>query len=189
MSELRNYLSNAYYSHTCSGHEALGSKWYSQFTSPLRKYMDVVVHRLLNKEYVEDLHYLCQYSSAIERLLKIKVDSSMSSYFLDKLQYFVSGEHELTVRLLKLNSRHLILSTDQDFFLFVLLPADSGITSVNSNILDQFLTVLKANSESKIKIFKVLKDKKDINIIFSPSNEIKSSGVSKFIKAKILFFE
>ncbi len=188
MSELRNYLSNAYYSHTCTGHEALGTKWYSQWTSPLRKYMDVVVHRLLNNEYVEDLHYLCQYSSAIERLLKIKIDSSISSYYLDKIQLYINNGHELKVGILKQTSRHVILSTDLDFFLFILLNG-STINDKETDMINQFLDDLKENSPLNIQLHKVSRDKKDINLVFSPTNESRQSFISRFIKAKIIFLD
>ena len=188
MSELRNYLSNSYYSHTCTGHEALGTKWYSQWTSPLRKYMDLVVHRLLNKEYVEDLHYLCQYSSAVERLLKIKIDSSLNTYFIDKINSIIGIDKEILVSLLKSTTKHMILSTDQDFFLFVLISEISA-NSVMKSEMEGFINYITSNPSTKIKIKNLIKDKKDLNIYFSYVDNNKPKSLDELIKAKLIFLD
>jgi hypothetical protein len=86
--ELRRYLSNAYYSHNCYGYESLGTHFYTHFTSPMRRYVDLLVARLaLNSDlYIDNLTGILQYLSALERFSKIKVDS----YAIQQQQRIIS---------------------------------------------------------------------------------------------------
>jgi ribonuclease R len=68
-------MPKAYYSTKNVGHYGLGFEYYSHFTSPIRRYPDVMLHRLLeakleNKTYSnkDELEFLCQHSSDMERL-------------------------------------------------------------------------------------------------------------------------
>ena len=114
------------------------------------------------------------------------IDSSVSSYYLDKLQLYINNGHELKVSILKQTSRHVILSTDQDFFLFILLHV-SSINNKEIELINEFIDDLRANDSLNIKLHKVTRDKKDITIIFSPTNETKSTFIPRFIKAKLIF--
>ncbi len=68
-------MPKAIYSTKNVGHYGLGFEYYSHFTSPIRRYPDVMLHRLLDaklngKTYStkDELELLCKHSSEMERL-------------------------------------------------------------------------------------------------------------------------
>ncbi|MCW3078135.1 MAG: rnr [Bacteroidetes bacterium] len=68
-------MPKAIYTTKNAGHYGLGFEFYTHFTSPIRRYPDVLVHRLLNarlhgKVYSNqnDLEFLCKHSSEMERM-------------------------------------------------------------------------------------------------------------------------
>ena len=73
-SMLLRCMQKAVYDKTNIGHFGLGSKCYTHFTSPIRRYPDTTVHRLLRKY-----------------LFKNQIDKDTINYIDDKLVYI--GEH------------------------------------------------------------------------------------------------
>lgn len=58
-------MSKAYYSVTNMGHFGLGSECYTHFTSPIRRYPDLIVHRflkkyLVNQDFEDEMEFLVQ---------------------------------------------------------------------------------------------------------------------------------
>lgn len=66
-------MSKAYYSTNNIGHFGLGSKCYTHFTSPIRRYPDLIVHRFLKKYLVEN-----DFSDEMEYLIQCADNSSIT---------------------------------------------------------------------------------------------------------------
>jgi len=72
-------MQKAYYSPECLGHYGLAFKYYCHFTSPIRRYADLLVHRTIknqihlgeffsiDREYNSFLDYACKHVSVTER--------------------------------------------------------------------------------------------------------------------------
>lgn len=68
-------MAKAVYSTNNIGHYGLGFRYYTHFTSPIRRFPDLIVHKLIydyvnnieNKISIEDLDEICNHSSARER--------------------------------------------------------------------------------------------------------------------------
>ncbi len=103
-------MMKAIYSPENLGHFGLGFKYYTHFTSPIRRYPDLVVHRLL-KEYAEgiegkrlqeintEIKEICKHSSSQERLamdaerqsVKIKQVEWIAGHVDEEFEGIISG--------------------------------------------------------------------------------------------------
>jgi len=101
-------MAKAVYSIKNIGHFGLGFKYYTHFTSPIRRYSDLVVHRLLHSysqkktgvDYsLEHLREICEHISACERnaieaerrSVKIKQVEYLKDKIGDKFNAVISG--------------------------------------------------------------------------------------------------
>jgi len=89
-------MAKAIYSTKNIGHYGLGFKYYTHFTSPIRRFPDLIVHSLINKfcnEITwkgigqEDLEEICEHSSAQERNA---VNAERLSVKLKQIEYMKS---------------------------------------------------------------------------------------------------
>jgi ribonuclease R len=86
-------MAKAVYSIDNIGHYGLGFKYYSHFTSPIRRYSDLVTHRLLysylrtgNQNFYgrDELEEICEHISSTER---IAMDAERTSIKLKQVEY------------------------------------------------------------------------------------------------------
>ena len=89
-------MQKAYYSTSCEGHFGLALKYYCHFTSPIRRYPDTMVHRLLTKyaqggRSANEKHYeeLCEHCSDMEQIAqnaeRDSIKYKMVELMVDKL--------------------------------------------------------------------------------------------------------
>jgi ribonuclease R len=89
-------MSKAYYSTRNIGHYGLAFQYYTHFTSPIRRYPDLLVHRLLfdylhdvPSVKVEDFEPVCEHASEMERRAadaeRMSVKLKQAEFMLDKV--------------------------------------------------------------------------------------------------------
>lgn len=96
-------MSRAVYRPECDGHFGLASDAYAHFTSPIRRYPDLMVHRMLKaqlgsrrgaspkgfRQQAEALRWVCEHASSMERVAEKAARESQECKMAEYLQQFV----------------------------------------------------------------------------------------------------
>ena len=140
-SMLLRCMQKAVYDKTNIGHFGLGSKCYTHFTSPIRRYPDTTVHRLLRKylfknqidkdtiNYIDDkLVYIGEHTSDTERIAadceREVDDMKMAEYMMDHIGEEYEG----------------MITTVTNFGMFVELPnLVEGLVRIDDLIDDTYI--------------------------------------------------
>lgn len=69
-------MAKARYSDECIGHYGLAAKYYTHFTSPIRRYPDLIVHRMLRRYLFEQNIDILDYIPLQSRMIDIAAQSS-----------------------------------------------------------------------------------------------------------------
>lgn len=94
-------MKRALYSSELSGHYGLASKAYAHFTSPIRRYPDLIVHRMLRAalcgrpekfdQEVSSLAWLAEHSSEMERVAENAARESQEVKIIEYMEQFVGS--------------------------------------------------------------------------------------------------
>lgn len=100
-------MTRAEYSPRNLGHYGLGLKAYCHFTSPIRRYPDLIVHRMLKAQLIkrpEDfgqqqnaIGWLCEHSSEMERVAESASTESQKAHIVEYMQQFIGQEFDAIV--------------------------------------------------------------------------------------------
>jgi ribonuclease R len=81
-------LKRAVYDVKPIGHYGLSKVNYTHFTSPIRRYADLLVHRILNGEAAGDMAAMAQAAEHISKTERVSADAEKDSTTLKKMEFF-----------------------------------------------------------------------------------------------------
>lgn len=171
-------MSRAIYSTENIGHYGLGFSYYTHFTSPIRRYPDMMVHRLLQryldkKPSANTVVYeeKCKHSSEMEQLamnaertsIKYKAVEFMKDKVGEEFEGYISGLTEwgiyVEIQPYKIEGMILIRDIEDDFFYF-----DEETYTLIAHYSDRKYTI---GDKIKIKVVKadIVKRQLDFKIV------------------------
>ena len=103
-------MQKANYASKCLGHYGLGFKNYTHFTSPIRRYSDLVVHRIIKGEKVEDHYIIDSINNCNEG--EIRSQQSEREYHILKSLRFLKGKESSVLKgyVMQLKSSRIIIA-------------------------------------------------------------------------------
>lgn len=194
--EVLRMMNKAIYSNTNIGHFGLASKCYTHFTSPIRRYPDLIVHRLLRK-YIIDGNYVIsneEYTKLDEKIDEYAKMNSMSEKRAIECEYKVLDmkKAEYMEKFLDVEFEGTISSIHR-FGIFVVLPNTvEGLISLrnlekkgfkynrqtNTFICKSTISI-ELGDKLKVKLIKTSKKNGDIDFDLVYNNRNEKRGRSK----------
>jgi len=103
-------MQKANYASKCLGHYGLGFKNYTHFTSPIRRYSDLIVHRIIKGEKVENHRIIDSLNHCNDG--EIRSQQSEREYHLLKSLRFLKGKENSVLKgyVMQLKSSRVIIS-------------------------------------------------------------------------------
>ncbi len=167
-------MQRAIYSTSNNGHFGLASKAYTHFTSPIRRYPDLIVHRLL-KEYLKNGSFSKERTEMLEERLKdIAIISSKRERVANEAEWSIEDMKKIEyIERHKNETFKTIITSVMNFGLFVEIPEKyiSGLVHI-STLNDYFLFNEKRNEligEKTRKIYKI-GDELEVIVVKSDKN-------------------
>jgi len=173
-------LKQARYSPECSGHFGLASKYYCHFTSPIRRYPDLIIHRII-KEYLKgkiDEKRIEKLKAVVEKAAKQSSDmerladeAERETEDLKKAEYMAERIGEIYTG---------IISSVTHFGMFVELPNTiEGLVHINSMTDDYYIfdenlyaligeetrKIYRLGDEVKVKVHRVDIESRNIDFV------------------------
>ena len=175
-------MSKAYYSVNNVGHFGLGSECYTHFTSPIRRYPDLIVHRFLKKYLVDN-----DYKDETEFLVLASENSSVTE------RKAVSLEREVeSIKKAEYMSNFIgcicegIITGVLDFGVFVLLDNTveglmrfETIPGAYSYNMDYFAKQFKIGQKIMVKVMSTNVNNGEVNFAFVKKTKYNNIGGRK----------
>ncbi|MDQ2087286.1 ribonuclease R [Herbivorax sp. ANBcel31] len=204
-------MQKAKYSHINQGHFGLAAKYYSHFTSPIRRYPDLIIHRIM-KEYIkgkinskresvlnENLPDIARLCSERERVAE---EAERETEDLKKVEYMKKHEGEIFEAVISsvtsfgmfvelentIEGLVKMSSMEDDYYVYnekhyCLIGERTRKTYRIGNVVNVIL--VKADIKAK-KIEFIITEKKDENASEEPANDFKVKRKRKKIDEKVL---
>lgn len=191
-------LQQARYSPECSGHFGLAAKYYCHFTSPIRRYPDLSIHRIIRETIFRD-----KFDSA-KRFRRFVEESSDNSSFMERKAQEAERvvEDIKKAEYMKSNIGNIykgIISSVTSFGFFVMLPNTiEGLVSIR-NIEDDYYIYDEKNycligernrhmyrlgDEIVIQVKDVNVEAGEIDFIISSEEELEHEEIRKEVSQK-----
>lgn len=161
----------AFYDFNNEGHWGLQTEFYTHFTSPIRRYCDLIVHRL-----IKDIIYDNKPTYSNEQLNDIAQHMNLQQY--KSKQFAIKAKNLLMPQYLE----KLVLTGQLDTKLTVVDYSANGIVCRNSQLIDIFIPTFKLESYVTRAVNKLL-------LADEPSVEQKKQGIESLNETWDIFMQ
>lgn len=175
-----NKLKSAVYENNLVGHVSLNSDFYTHFTSPIRRYSDLMIHRIMKDIFSETKQYdnetltsIANHLNHMGRKMKAveqKVEDLMKNHYIEALQ-----DKRMQASIVDITMAGVVFRTNKNIEFFV--PAFK-LDEALFNKIDEFMT---NNSDKKVEPFKAFLE--ELNKV---SYEIELKDIDSIFDKKLL---